>query len=290
VPSSQSSQSVLPDLRQQEPNGSNAAVKEMLKRWTRRVATSRPVGRLVRHLIYPSLVQTLRDEIRPDMPSPSGLAESLAWKTHSYIVLEEELRPTGVDCSGPVFAHDARTRERLFDLLPEANPPEGDILEFGVYQGSSLQLFAERFPTRRIYGFDSFEGLPEDWANRPKGTFKTPVPELNAPNVTLVKGLFDATVPQFLAEWSGRAAIVHVDCTLYASTMACLPPVLPRCQKGTILIFDEYYGYPDFTQHEWRAWRELRGKHRIKAPCLVYDARRVAFQITDLGELAGASA
>jgi methyltransferase family protein len=286
----QSSQPVLPDLAHEAPNGSNGSVKELLKRWTRHVATSRPVGRLVRHLIYPSLVQTLREEIQPDMPSPSGLAELLAWKTHSYIVLEEELRPTGMDCSGPVYSHDARTRDRLFDLLPEANPPEGDILEFGVYQGSSLQLFAERFPTRRIYGFDSFEGLPEDWFSRPKGTFKTALPVMDSPNITLVQGLFDATVPRFLTEWSGKAAIVHVDCTLYSSTMACLPPILPRCQVGTILIFDEYYGYPDFTQHEWRAWRELRHKYGIKAPCLVYDARRVAFQITDLGELAEASA
>jgi hypothetical protein len=282
----QSNQPVLHDLPACEANGSSGVVRETLKRWTRRVAVSRPVGRFVRHLIYPSLVQTLLDEIQPDMPSPSGLAESLAWKTHSYIVLEEELRPTGTDCSGPVFSHDGRTRKQLFDLLPDANPPEGDILEFGVYQGSSLQLFAERFPDRRIYGFDSFDGLPEDWFDRPKGTFKTAMPVLDCPNVTLVKGLFDATVPRFVSEWSGTAAIVHVDCTLYASTMACLPPILPRCQEGTIVIFDEYYGYPNFTQHEWRAWRELRHEYGIKAPCLIYDARRVAFQISDLGELA----
>jgi methyltransferase family protein len=284
-----SSQSAPPDAARHEPNGNNGSLREVLKRWTRRVATSRPVGRLVRHLIYPSLMQELLHEIQPDMPSPSGLAESLAWKTHSYIVLQEELRPTGIDCSGPVFAHNAHTRERLFDLLPDANPPEGDILEFGVFQGSSLELFAERFPTRQIYGFDSFDGLPQDWFNRPKGTFKTDVPALGLPNVTLVKGLFDATVPRFLAEWSGTAAIVHVDCTLYASTMACLPPILPRCRKGTILMFDEYYGYSDFTQHEWRAWRELRNMYGIKAPCLAYDARRVAFQIADLGKLTGES-
>jgi macrocin-O-methyltransferase TylF-like protien len=286
----QSSQPVRPDTPDHEPNGSNGFVKGMLKQWTRRVATSRPVGRLVRHLIYPSLMRDLLDEIRADMPSPSGIAESLAWKTHSYIVLEEELRPTGIDCSGPVYSHNEYTRERMFDLLPSANPPEGDILEFGVYRGESLQLFAERFPVRRVYGFDSFDGLPEDWFNRPKGTFKTDVPALSSPNVTLVKGLFDATVPQFLAEWSGKAAIVHVDCTLYASTMACLPQVLPWCQQGTILIFDEYYGYPDFTQHEWRAWRELRHRYGIIAPCLAYDARRVAFQIADLGALPEARA
>lgn len=263
-------------------------MKQMLKRWTRRLATSRPVGKLVRHLIYPSVAQTLLDEIRPDVASPSGLAEALAWKAHSYIVLEQELRTTGVDCSGPEMRHDQETRVRMFDFLAKARVPEGDILEFGVYQGSSLQLFAERFPAKRIYGFDSFEGLPDDWWNRPRGTFKTAVPELGLPNVTLVKGTFEDSLPRFMAEWTGSAAIVHIDCTLYNSTMACLPAILPRCREGTIIVFDEYYNYADFPQHEWRAWRELRARYGIAAPCLAYDSRRVAFQITDLGALANA--
>ena len=270
-----------------EPTGGNGFVRQMLKRWTARFATSKPVGRFVRHLIYPSVANTLLDEIRPDVASPSGLAEALAWKAHSYIVLEEELRPTGTDISGPEMRHDQVTRERLFDFLSTATVPDGDILEFGVFQGSSLALFAERFPARRIYGFDSFEGLPADWWNRPRGTFKTPVPALPHTNVTLVKGTFDETVPEFLAQWTGTAAIVHVDCTLYSSTMASLPAVLPRCRQGTIVIFDEYYNYSDFTQHEWRAWRELRQRYRIVAPCLAYDSRRVAFQISDMGELVG---
>ena len=261
-------------------------MRQMLKKWTRRLAMSRPVDKLVRHLIYPSVAQTLVDEIRPDVTSPSGLAEALAWKAHSYIVLEQELRTTGTDCSGPEMRHDHVTRERLFDVVSGADVPEGDILEFGVYQGTSLRLFAERFPGKRIYGFDSFDGLPEDWWNRPRGTFKTAVPQLGLPNVTLVKGNFAETVPCFLAEWDGAAAIVHIDCTLYTSTMMCLPPVLPRCQNGTILIFDEYYNYSDFSQHEWRAWRELRRRHRITAPCLAFDARRVAFQIADVGDSA----
>jgi predicted O-methyltransferase YrrM len=266
------------------------SVRQTLKEWTARLATSRPVSRFVRHLIYPSVAKTLLDEIRPDVASPSGLAEALAWKAHSYIVLEQELRTTGMDCSGPEMRHDQVTRERMFDLLAAARVPEGDILEFGVYQGSSLQLFAERFPTRRIYGFDSFEGLPDDWWTRPRGTFKTAVPQLAERNVTLVPGLFEDTVEPFLSEWSGTAAIVHVDCTLYSSTMACLPAVLPRCREGTIIIFDEYYNYSEFTRHEWRAWQELRHGYELTAPCLAYDSRRVAFQITDLGKLADAVA
>lgn len=252
------------------------------------MAASRPVRTLVRHLVYPAVAEGLLDEIRPDEASPSGLAEALSWKTHSYIVLEEELRPTGRDCSGTAPRHDQETRERLFDVVASAVVSEGDILEFGVFEGKSLLLFAERFPTRCLYGFDSFEGLPEDWWNRPKATFKTALPRLAPPNVKLVTGWFEETVPRFLAQWAGPAAIVHIDCTLYSSTMACLPPLLPRCREGTIIIFDEYYNYPDFARHEWRAWRELRRTYGLTAPCLAYDARRVAFQIAHVGTLADA--
>jgi predicted O-methyltransferase YrrM len=261
-------------------------MKRWIKRWLAWLAGTRMVRVLVDHLVYPAVVGGLLDEIAPDRASPSGLVEALGWKIHSYIVLEEELRPTGRDCSGPRMLHDAETRKEFFDVLATAGIPAGDILEFGVFKGESLQLFAERFPDRRIYGFDSFEGLPEDWWTRPKGTFQTDIPRVEAPNVSLVKGMFDESVPTFLQGWSGRAAIVHIDCTLYASTMACLPAVLPRCSRGTIVIFDEYYGYPNFAQHEWRAWRELKSQLGLTATCVAYDARRVAFRIADLGKLA----
>ena len=260
-------------------------MRQALKKPTVRFATSGVVRTAVRHLIYPAVSRCLLNEIRPDEASPSGVIEASAWKIHSYIVLEQELRTTGQDCSGPEMRHDHETRERLFDVVAKADLPDGDILEFGVYQGRSLLLFADRFPKRHIYGFDSFDGLPEDWWNRPKGTFQTPLPQLHRPNVTLVKGSFEQSVPRFLAEYPGTAAIVHVDCTLYRSTIACLPAVLPRCAEGTVIIFDEYYNYPDFAQHEWRAWCELRRRYRLTASCLAYDARRVAFQISDLGDL-----
>jgi hypothetical protein len=261
-------------------------MKQALKRFAAWLAGTRLVRLPVDHLVYPAVVRGLLDEIAPDRDSPSGLVEALGWKVHSHIVLEEELRPTGRNCSGPRMRHDRETRTEFFDALAAADLPDGDILEFGVFRGESLQLFAERFPGRRIFGFDSFEGLPEDWWNRPKGTFRTNVPQFDEPEVMMVKGMFAESVPQFVQTWSGNAAIVHIDCTLYGSTMDCLPPILPRCLERAIIMFDEYYNYPDFAQHEWRAWRELRWKYRLTAPCLAYDARRVAFQITDLGDLA----
>jgi hypothetical protein len=159
----------------------------------------------------------------------------------------------------------------------------GDILEFGVFNGESLRDFALRCPSRQVYGFDSFEGLPEDWWTRPQGTFQTAVPVINEPNATLVKGLFDESLPPFLEHWPGKAAIVHVDCDLYNSTLSCLRPILSRFQQGTVLLFDEYYNYSDFAYHEWLAWHQLCAENEVVAHCIAYDGRRAAFQVTNFG-------
>ena len=49
---------------------------------------------------------------------------------------------------------------------------EGDFLEFGVFQGRSINIIAEKFPDQKIYGFDSFKGLPEDWVVSKNNTYE----------------------------------------------------------------------------------------------------------------------
>lgn len=261
-------------------------MKDSLKLLAARIAQTRAMRAIVSHLFYPNVIADLRAEIRADTPSPSGLAEALAWKSHAYLVLAEELSPTGRNCSPEGLCQNMETRARLLDaVLASAAEIEGDVLEFGVSAGKSLRLFAERCPQRHVYGFDSFEGLPEGWWTRPRGDFKAEPPRIDRPNVTLIKGLFDQSLPPFFAQWQGQAAIVHVDCDLYSSTKECLVHVLPHCVLGSVLLFDEYYNYNDFAQHEWLAWREFRAIHRLGTRCIGYDGRRAAFQITELGRI-----
>lgn len=84
-----------------------------------------------------------------------------------------------------------------------------------------------------VYGFDSFEGLPEPWYGKyGKGAFAR-VGLLEVPdNVTLVKGWFDDTLHGFLAEHPGPLAFLHVDCDLYSSTIYAFDQLQDRVVPG----------------------------------------------------------
>jgi hypothetical protein len=108
-----------------------------------------------------------------------------------------------------------------------------------------------------VYGFDSFEGLPEHWRQGfAAGTFATAeLPEV--PGAELVVGLFDQTLPGFLAEHPEPVAFLHVDADLYSSTVTVLRALAPRLQAGTVIVFDEYFNFPGWVEHEHRAWQEF---------------------------------
>ena len=97
----------------------------------------------------------------------------------------------------------------------------GHILEFGVYQGATINLISEYFIDDTIYGFDSFEGLPEDWhlsethKKFRKGTFAVDsLPNVNN-NVRLIKGWFDVSLPKFISSTHIKTIkLLHIDCDL----------------------------------------------------------------------------
>lgn len=128
--------------------------------------------------------------------------------------------------------------------------PGGTALEFGVASGATLQMIAQHMP---VVGFDSFEGLPEDWRpGFPAGMFAGPVPDV--PGAQLVIGLFEETLPQWTPP--GRLGLVHIDCDLYSSTATVLHHIGSYLREGCIVVFDEWHGYDGCENHEQRAWRE----------------------------------
>jgi hypothetical protein len=131
------------------------------------------------------------------------------------------------------------------------------FLEFGVFKGYTMSQWSVllKNPESRFVGFDSFEGLPEDWAtDYPKGTFTVhgAIPEIADTRVTLVKGWFENTVPTY--DFIERDhLVVHLDADLYSSTTLVLQALKSHIKVGTTLIFGDFQHF----FHERRAFDEF---------------------------------
>ncbi|HUQ58450.1 class I SAM-dependent methyltransferase [Lentzea sp.] len=180
----------------------------------------------------------------------------------------------------PRVPHFGTPQATLEHALAHA-PAEGMALEFGVYTGGTLKVIANA-RDGEVYGFDSFEGLPEDWRNGfPAGTFTMDgLPDV--PGAELVPGWFDETLPKFLEEHQGPVTLLHVDCDLYSSTKTVLDLVGPRLVEGSVVIFDEYFNYPQWQEHEHKAWMEHVEAHGVEFDYLgyTYDHEQVVVKVT----------
>ena len=142
----------------------------------------------------------------------------------------------------------------------------GWILEFGVATGRTLNQFAKWLPNKFVFGFDGFEGLPEDWTSRMRRGFfaRDTLPRVRT-NCQLVVGWFDQTLPLFKNKINnGPIALLHVDCDLYSSTVTILNELRDNIVPGTVIIFDEYINYPGWQLDEFKAWQEHVARYKIK--------------------------
>lgn len=162
--------------------------------------------------------------------------------------------------SGTLFFHDL---EKLWDytISKIEGTAKGNIFEFGVYKGRSINYFSSRLINVSFYGFDSFDGLKEDWTGTslPKGHFiLNESPKVNS-NVSLIKGWFNETLPPFLNKFNGKLNLVHIDCDTYESTHYVLNELKERqmLDKGVMILFDEYFGYPGYKSGEMKAFKEI---------------------------------
>jgi predicted O-methyltransferase YrrM len=154
-------------------------------------------------------------------------------------------------------------RDQLLEHSAKEAPANGLVLEFGVYHGQSISHLAACMPDRTIFGFDSFEGLPEAWNGFPPGLFNIngqvpSVPE----NVILIKGWFNQTLPSFLSRNPGPIALLHIDSDLYSSCRCVLEALSDRVEEGTIIVFDELINYPGWERGEYQALQEWLGATR----------------------------
>ena len=151
----------------------------------------------------------------------------------------------------------------LLSSAIELADKDGLFLEFGVASGRTISHIASRH-SGPVHGFDSFLGLPENWrTGYEKGTFAGVMPEV-PPNVHFEVGLFSNTLPDFVTKHSGSVSFVHIDCDLYSSTKMILDTLAGRFYPGTVLVFDEYFNYPGWRAHEFKAFQEFVSESHIK--------------------------
>ena len=142
---------------------------------------------------------------------------------------------------------------------------DGLWLEFGVCSGRTINIISS-LTGEIVYGFDSFYGLPENWGNhQPKGEYSTngKLPSVND-NVELVVGLFQDTLEEFLDNHVDKPiAYLHLDADLYSSTKFVLNKLNDRIIPGTVISFDEIYNYPEYMDHEIKAWVEYCNENKV---------------------------
>ncbi len=178
--------------------------------------------------------------------------------------------------------------KQALELLDAGDEPIGDYLEFGVYQGNSMicmhRAMAELGSNGlRLFGFDSFEGLPESakldgvWS---KGQFRSEIDftrelltgaGINWQRTKLIQGFYDAVLNPELAQRLEieRVSVIMIDCDLYSSTREALAFCAPLLADHCIIFFDD--------------WESTGDRHGEKKAFAEFLSEHDEFEVSDLG-------
>ena len=155
----------------------------------------------------------------------------------------------------------------VFERMNLQHKPNTLWMEFGVASGTTINKIS-KFTSDVVYGFDSFEGLPEKWRDGfEQGTFSRngQLPQVNH-NVRLIKGWFADTLPGFLATHPDqKVSFLHLDADLYSSTKFILNSLRDRLDKDCVVVFDELVNFPGFDsdKSELKAFYEFITENNV---------------------------
>ncbi len=140
----------------------------------------------------------------------------------------------------------------------------GDILEFGVYKGTSMvrllsfRSLLENDFSRKIIGFDNFGKFPDElhldsdkkfverFENEggygiSKEEFEIHLNNKGFKNYALIEGDVLKTIPEYLAKnQTLKISMLHIDVDVYEPTKVILENLWDKVVKGGILMLDDY--------------------------------------------------
>ncbi len=161
---------------------------------------------------------------------------------------------------------DYLKRYKLYQYLLEKQGMDQAVLylEFGVAAGHSFAWWVEhnKNPDSRFHGFDTFEGLPEEWGIFKAGDMSTgaKIPDIQDSRARFYMGLFQKTLPQFIkSETWELSKIIHMDADLYSSTLYVLTMLAPYLRPGDIILFDEF----TVPRHEYLAFKNFKESYYL---------------------------
>lgn len=178
------------------------------------------------------------------------------------------------------------THVALIDHCLNSCSVEGTICEFGVAGGATLKFIAQRTPGL-VHGFDSFLGIPETWSHfqrQGRCSCDGKAPDGLPTNVVIHSGWFDETLTEF-SEIEQPLRFIHIDSDLYSSAKIIFDRLGKSIVPGSVILFDEYFNYPNWEQHEHKAWREFVQDNDVEFEYIGWVPRScaVAVKVTAVG-------
>ena len=224
---------------------------------------------------------------------------SLSAKEPQYRNLSDELKVRAINSSADfveqhleealVFQGKVKIRDFAIEKISQSRGSLRNIcLEFGVFTGGSINYFSKNLPSFQFHGFDSFEGLNEDWYGnyRSRGYFdqKGKLPLVNE-NVSLHQGWYNNTLKPFLDfhDISKNIAFIHMDSDTYDSTKFVLETLLPYLDKHeTLILFDDFLSYPNWINGEHKALYDCKEKFGFQIKYLGFSDQQALVSIEQI--------
>jgi O-methyltransferase len=167
------------------------------------------------------------------------------------------------------WKRDYPKRLKLFEVVSdkyELDKKDLLYLEFGVASGSSFFWWMKKntHPASAFRGFDSFEGLPEEWGGFKKGAMSFGQKELKDDRAEFIPGIFQESLHPFIelnkTLLQIKPKIIHLDADLFSSTIFVLSQLFPYLKKGDIIFFDEF----NVANHEFLAFKIFTESFYVK--------------------------